>query len=118
MYLKDFYVENLETTPNTFLSKFPSEIYVSRIINYWGSIFTLYCRERSVWFVFHPYFLSFFPSSFFVFVFLSVFCLINTNDSQDFSCFSLPPAYKHSLSSSRFLPLLFNRSVFNYQIDS
>ena len=40
--LKDFSVENLETTPSTFLSKFSSEIYLSRIINYWGSIFTLY----------------------------------------------------------------------------
>ena len=38
--LKDFSVENLETTPSTFLSKFSSEIYLSRIINYWGSIFT------------------------------------------------------------------------------
>ena len=40
--LKDFSVENLETTPSTFLSKFSSEIYLSRIISYWGSIFTLY----------------------------------------------------------------------------
>ena len=40
--LKDFSVENLETTRSTFLSKFSSEIYLSRIINYWGSIFTLY----------------------------------------------------------------------------
>ena len=40
--LKDFSVENLETTPSTFHSKFSSEIRLSRIINYWGSIFTLY----------------------------------------------------------------------------
>ena len=40
--LKDFSVEDPETTPSTFLSKFYSEIYLSRIINYWGSIFTLY----------------------------------------------------------------------------
>ena len=40
--LKGFSVENLETTGSTFLSKFSSEIYLSRIINYWGSIFTLY----------------------------------------------------------------------------
>ena len=40
--LKDFSVENLETIPNTLLSKFCSEIYLSRIINYWDSIFTLY----------------------------------------------------------------------------
>ena len=31
--LKDFSVENPETTPSTFLSKFSSEIYLSRIIN-------------------------------------------------------------------------------------
>ena len=40
--LKDLYVENLETTPSTFCSKFSSEIYLSRIINYWDSIFLLY----------------------------------------------------------------------------
>ena len=40
--LKDFSIENLETTPSIFCSKFSSEIYLSRIINYWGSIFTLY----------------------------------------------------------------------------
>ena len=39
--LKDFYFENQETTPRIFLSKFLFEIYFSRIINYWGSIFTL-----------------------------------------------------------------------------
>ena len=32
--LKDFSVENLETTPSTFLSKFFSEIFLSRVINY------------------------------------------------------------------------------------
>ena len=35
--LKDFSVENLETTPSTCLSRFLSEIYLSRIINCWGS---------------------------------------------------------------------------------
>ena len=40
--LKDFSVENVKTTPSTFLSKFSSEIYLSRIINYWCSILTLY----------------------------------------------------------------------------
>ena len=34
--------EDLETTPSTFLSKFSCELYLSRIIKYWGSIFTLY----------------------------------------------------------------------------
>ena len=49
---ENFSFENLETTPSTFLSKLSSEIYLSRIINYWGSI--LYYNqheERSVWFV-------------------------------------------------------------------
>ena len=49
--LKDFSVENLETTRSTFLSKFYSEIYLSRIINYWGSIFTLYLTEEAFRFV-------------------------------------------------------------------
>ena len=54
--LKNFSVENLETTPSTFTSKFSSKIYSSRIIYYWGSIFTLYLtEERSAWFVFYPY---------------------------------------------------------------
>ena len=39
---KDFSVENLETTPSNFISKFFSEIFLSPIINYWGSIFTLH----------------------------------------------------------------------------
>ena len=38
---KDFSVENLKTTPSNFLNFF-SEIYLSPIINYSGSIFTLY----------------------------------------------------------------------------
>ena len=37
--LKDLSVENLETTPSTVLSKFSFEIYLSRIIDYLGSIF-------------------------------------------------------------------------------
>ena len=44
--LKDFSVENLKTTPSTFLSKFFCEIYLSRIIKYWGSIFTLYLTRE------------------------------------------------------------------------
>ena len=40
-FLKDFSVENLETTSSTSLSKFSCEIYLSRVINYWGIIFTL-----------------------------------------------------------------------------
>ena len=40
---KDFSVENLETTPSKFSPQnIFSEIYLSLIINYWGSIFTFY----------------------------------------------------------------------------
>ena len=37
---ENFSVENIQTIPSTFLSKFSSEIYLPWIINYWGSIFT------------------------------------------------------------------------------
>ena len=40
--LINFFIGNLATTPSTFLSYFFFEIYLSRIINYWGSIFSLY----------------------------------------------------------------------------
>ena len=51
--LKDFSVENIQTIPSTFLSKFSSEICLSWTINYWVN--------HLVWFVFYPYFfLSFF----------------------------------------------------------
>ena len=55
--LKDFSLENLETSPRY------------GIINYWGSILTLYITWGTlVWFVFYPYFfLSFFLSCFFFF---------------------------------------------------
>ena len=87
----------------------------SRIIDYWGSIFTLYLASGAFSLVvFYPYFFSFF-----LFLFLSVFSLTDTNDSKDsregrgntyFSSFPFPPAHEHSFSSSRFLPLVFNRS--------
>ena len=35
-----------------------------------------------------------------------------------FSCFRLPSANEHSFNSSRFLPLIFTRSICNYQTDS
>ena len=75
--LKNFSVENLETTPSTFFSKCFCEICLSRIINYWGSVFTLYITWGAfslicVLSVF--FFLSFFS-------FFSVFSLIDTNDS-------------------------------------
>ena len=78
--LKDFSVENLETTLSPFLSKFSSDIHLSPIINYWGSIFMLYLTWRafSVVCVLST---SFF--SFFLLFFLPVFSLTDTNDSRD-----------------------------------
>ena len=35
-----------------------------------------------------------------------------------FSCFPLSPANEHSFNSSIFLPLIFTRSICNYQTDS
>ena len=78
--------------------QFFSEIYLSRIINYWSSIFTLYLtwgaftvvRILSVFFSFFLFF----------FLFLSVFSLTDTNYWQDyrwgrrkpyFPCFSISP---------------------------
>ena len=122
--LKGFSVEDPETTPSTFLSKFCSEIYLSQIINYWGSIFTLYLTSGAfslvcVLSVFFSFFL-------FIFLFISVFSLTDTNDSKDsrggkgnhYYLFSTSTRSEHSFSSSRFLPLLFNRSICNYQTDS
>ena len=59
-----FSAENPETTPSTFLRKFFSEIYLSWIINYWGSIFALYLTSRAfslvcVLSIFLSFFLSF-----------------------------------------------------------
>ena len=64
----------------------------------------------------HLFFLSFFLL---FFLFLSVFSLIDTNNSKDskegggnsYFCFPLPPAHKHSFSSSRLQPVLYNRSI-------
>ena len=54
-----------ETTPSTFPSKFSSEIYLSRIINSWGGIFTLYLTWGAFsWLAFYLYFF-FFLSIFF-----------------------------------------------------
>ena len=70
--LKDFPVENLETNPSTFFSEFHSEIYLSRIIYYWGSIFTLYLTWGAFSLVCVPSVFLFFLS-FFCFISLSVF---------------------------------------------
>ena len=62
-----------------------------------------------------------------LFFFLFVISLTDTNDSQYsrkrrvnhyFSCFPLPPAHEYAFNSSRFLPLLFNRSICNYRTNS
>ena len=45
--LKDLSVENLETTRSTFLSMFSCKTYLSRIMNCWGSIFTLHLTWRA-----------------------------------------------------------------------
>ena len=87
--LKDFSVENIQTIPSTFLSKFSSEICLSWTINYWVNYL--------VWFCVLSVFFSFFLSCFFPFSIL--FSLTDTNDSQDirkqrgnnyFTCFLLP----------------------------
>ena len=66
-FVKDFSVENLEITPKTFLSRFSCEIYLSRIMNYWGIILHYIEREeRSI----SIFFLSFFSFSFSVGIFL------------------------------------------------
>ena len=102
--LKDFSVENLGTTPCTFVSKFSSEIYLSPIINCWGSIFTLYLTWWAFSLICVLSVFSFFLS-FFLLFFLSllVFSLIDTNNSKhskeeggnSYFCFPLPPAHKH-----------------------
>ena len=61
------------------------------------------------------------------FLFLSVFSVTDTNDWRNsregrgnpyFSCLPLATTEQNSSSLSRFLPLLFNRSICNYQTDS
>ena len=101
--LEDFSVENLETTPSTFLSKFSSKIHLSRIINYWGSIFTLYLTWGAFSLVFVlSVFFPFFLSSFLIFYWY----------------FHWQTLKIHRISSPRFLPLLFNQSICTYQTDS
>ena len=46
-FFERFLVENLETTPSTFLSNSSTQIYLSRIINHWSIIFTLYLMWRA-----------------------------------------------------------------------
>ena len=120
--LKDFSVENLETIPvlysQTFIPKF---LYLELIII--GVVFFITPDVRSVHLV---CVLSLFFSFFFFLLFLSVFSLRDTNGLEDsrerrgnhFSCFPLLPGHEYSFGSSKFLPLLFNRCICNYQSDS
>ena len=74
---------------------------------------------RSVQFGF--FFLSFLFLSFSIGIFLDrheKFTKWDGRGNNYFFCFSRPPANEHSFSSSRFLPLIFIRSICNYQTDS
>ena len=78
--LKDFSVENLETTACTFLSKFFCEIYLSQFIYHWGSNVILYLVRAAISLVcvlsvFLPFFILFF-----YFLLFLVFSLIDTNN--------------------------------------
>ena len=121
--LKDFSVENLETTLPTFLSKFSSKICLSAIINYWGSIFTLNWTwgAFSLVCVVSVFFFSFFLLSFFFcryFPWRTWRVYTEGRGNHYFSFFPLPPVNEHSLSSLRFIKLLFTQSVCNYETDS
>ena len=127
--LKDFSVENLETTPSTSLSKFSFEVYLylSRIIDYCGSIFTLHLTSGvfslvcvlSVFFSFFlSFFLFFFLYRYFPWQILTIQRIVGKREGIIIICFPLPPAREHWFNSSKYLPLLFNRSICNYQTDS
>ena len=69
----------------------------------------------------------FYPHFFFFFLFLLVISLADTNDSHDsrewrvnhyFFCFLLPPAHEYAFNLSRFVLLIFNRSICNHWADS
>ena len=119
--LKDFSVENLENFPvlysQNFILKF---LYLELLII--GEVFFIIPDVRSVHLV---CVLSLF-FSFFFFLFLSVFSMRDTNGLEDsmerrgnhFSYFPLLPGHEYSFGSSKFLPLLFDRCICNYQSDS
>ena len=73
--MRDFSVQNLETTPRIFLSNFFCDIYLSRIVNYSDSVFTLHLTWGAFSLVCVPSVFFFFLSSFFS----AVFSLIDTN---------------------------------------
>ena len=100
-----------------------SDIYLSPIINYWGSIFTSYLTWGAFSLVCVVFVLFFFLSFFFFFFFywyipwqtLTIHMIAEMG--QGIIVFLV--FHFHALiSSSRFLPFLFNQSICNYQTDS
>ena len=99
--LKDFSVENL--LPALFSRNFLlRSIYHELLII--GVVFLHYTKreERSVWFLFYPYFFLSFFLLFFIFYWYFLWQTLKI----------------HRISSPQFLPLLFNQSICTYQTDS
>ena len=116
--LKNFSVENLENTPSTFLSKFSSEIYLSRIINYLGSIFTLYLTWGAFSLV---CVLSIFFSFFFFFYWYFPWQTQITAKGEEiliFLVFHFKPLTNIHLVYRDFYHFYLNRSIRDYQSDS
>ena len=97
-----------------------SQIYLSGIINYWGSILTLYITwgAFSLVCVLSVFFSSFLSCFFFFFYryfpWQTRFIRWEGRENNNCPCFSLPPPNEHSFNSSRFLSL-FTWSICNYQ---
>ena len=139
MYLLNFWKISLlkiqKLLPALFSRNFLlNSIYLELLI-IGGSIFTLYlwlfcsCSYFTLylWWVFSLFCILFLFPFFLLFLFISIFSLTDTNDSHDsregrgnhcFSCFFTSTASRTLICSSRFLTLLFNRCIFNYQTDS
>ena len=103
------------------ISLLKKDFYLSLIINYWSSVFTLYLTRGAFSLVCVVSVFLFFLSFFFISL---VFFLTDSDDeSQDrwdgrgnncFSCFPLQTVHEHSFSSFKLLPLLFTQSTCNY----
>ena len=103
------------------ISLLKKDFYLSLIINYWSSVFTLYLTQGAFSLVCVVSVFLFFLSFFFISL---VFFLTDSDDeSQDrwdgrgnncFSCFPLQTVHEHSFSSFKLLPLLFTQSTSNY----
>ena len=97
-----------------------SQIYLSGIINYWGSILTLYITWGAfslvcVLSVFFSSFLSCFVFFFYrYFHWQTRFIRWDGRENNNCPCFSLPAPNEYSFNSSRFLSL-FTWSICNYQ---